>query len=504
LEPSFGEGAFLMPLIEHFMQREPGSASAKIGRVLNDRVWGVEIDPAMYERTLTAIRSRWGPLPSTHNLSFGDYFRFDPDVLRFDAIVGNPPFGGTFDAQLEDALDRRYGRYRGNKLKKETYSFFIVKALGELATGGDLAFICSDTFLTIKTMAGLRMLLMDSGQPIVTRLSEFSDETNYEMVTLTLTAGNPASHALVCGQSVRRLAMEATGNYSWTVSDEYARLFAGPTIGDLMVATGGMTIGRNELFVRPIHDGTIEEPLRFTFSQQSITLEEELKHARLGKVSAHRRAEIQRLEERGQTRRVVVTKLRNRPLRVKLPHPHYRYYNKAAGERLYAPPSHAVYWKDEGDAVLTFKKTGPWYLRGVGGGPFFGREGLTWQLVAPRIKARYLPEGYILDSGAPCAFLREGVNKNELWFVLGWLQTPLATSLLKEVVNHTRNIQGKDIERLPYPWWVAPSTKRRVTAITRDAVGRLQRGEQVDVDGLLAALSALLEPPTAGARKAAA
>ena len=399
-------------------------------------------------------------------------------------------------------MDRRYGSYRGAKLKKETYSFFIAKALDELSPGGTLAFICSDTFLTIKTMAGLRMLLMDRGQPTVERLDEFSEETSYDMVTLTLRSGEPAAEATICGQSVRRGAMEATGNYSWTVSEEYARLFAGPTIGDLMVATGGMTIGRNELFVREIVDGEVREPLAFGFAERPITLEEELGHARLGKLSVRQQNEIRAREAQGYTRRIVVTETRAHPVAVKLPHPDYAYYNKASGKRLYAPPAHAVYWKDDGDAVLTFKKSGPWYLRGVGGGPYFGREGLTWQLVAPRINARYLPPGYILDSGAPCAFLRDGIDADELWFVLGWLQTRLASAILKEVINHTRNIQGKDVERLPYPWWVAESGRRKAIAITRDAVRRLRAGEPVDANTIAEELSALFLP--VGALAAAA
>ena len=494
LEPSFGEGAFLLPVIEHYMQRESGSVSARLGRVLNERVWGVEIDPALYERALTAIRSRWGSLPDSHNLVLGDYFRFDAGMHRFGAIIGNPPFGGTFDRHLEDKLDRRYGNYRGAKLKKETYSFFIAKAVDELGPDGTLTFICSDTFLTIKTMAGLRMLLMDRGQPTVERLAEFSDETSYDMVTLSLRVGAPAVEALIGGQSIRRQAMEATGNYSWTVSEEYAQLFAGPTIGDMMTATGGMTIGRNELFVRDIIGGEIEESLIFDFAERPITLEEELKHARLGKLSQRQQDEIRTREAEGCTRRVVVTETREHPVRAKLPHPDYANYNKASGKRLYAPPSHAVYWKDNGDAVLTFKKSGPWYLRGVGGGPHFGREGLTWQLVAPRINARYLPPGYILDSGAPCAFLHDGIDADELWFVLGWLQTDLASAILKEVINHTRNIQGKDIERLPYPWWVAESQRRRAIAITRDAVRSLQAGEPIDANALAEELGNLLAP----------
>ena len=111
--------------------------------------------------------------------------------------------------------------------------------------------------------------------------------------------------------------------------------------------------------------------------------------------------------------------------------------------------------------MYTFKKTGNWYLHGVGGMKYFGREGITWALIAQRLCMRYLPAGYILDSGAPCAFLRPGVEHDELFFILGWSLTDLCNTILKEVLNHTRNIQSKDFERLPYPVWV--SAARNVT-----------------------------------------
>ena len=60
---------------------------------------------------------------------------------------------------------------------------------------------------------------------------------------------------------------------------------------------------------------------------------------------------------------------------------------------------------------------------------------------------------------ARCAFLRDGIEPDELWFILGWCLTPLCTRILKEVLNHTRNIQSKDFERLPYPFWVGPERK---------------------------------------------
>jgi hypothetical protein len=449
LEPSFGNGAFLLPLIERM------SELVGFERTMLERVWGVELDRALYTRALAAIESRWGPLPAGHHLRCGDYFRFRP-ADRFDLIAGNPPFGGTFDASIEDELDRRFGRHRGHKLKKETYSFFVAKAVDELAPGGRLRFICSDTFLTIKTMRGLRELLLDSGAVSVTDLPGSFEETSQPMVLLDLVGGAPAAHAAIRGAHVPRAWMERTPNLSWGLRPEHAAYFDGPALGDLLAATGGMTIGKNEWFVRPIApDGTIEEPYEFEFFDRPITLEGELARARLRKLSPKLRARALERERRGETRRAVRAHSRASPARIELPHPDYRSYNKAQPARIYSEPTHVVYWRDDGDAVLTFKRDGPWYLHGVGGRPWFGREGITWQLVAPRINARYLPPGFILDSGAPCAFLREGVPRRELFIVLGWLQTSLATRLLKQVINHTRNIQGKDIERLPYPHWVS-------------------------------------------------
>ena len=114
----------------------------------------------------------------------------------------------------------------------------------------------------------------------------------------------------------------------------------------------------------------------------------------------------------------------------------------------------------------------------MGGQPYFKREGLTWQLIAQRLYTRYLPHGYILDSGAPCAFLRPGVAHDELYFILGWTLTRLCNRLLKEVINHTKNIQSKDFERLPYPWWVAAPDKQAAIDSVRQMIAAAQQGER--------------------------
>lgn len=490
LEPSMGDGAFVIPLIERFLPLYDGSLPARLAQVLAHNVCGVELDPALYARCLDNIRARWGDLPERHNFLCADFFRcnFLPGAgesgaaMRgetFTHIVGNPPFGGTIDPAIQDALDGVYGFRNGEKIKKESYAFFIVKSLDLLAPGGRLCFICSDTFLTIRTMRGLRRLLMSQGEVTIASLPYFSDETAHPMVVLDFVKrGVAASAVAVNGVRVPRAQIELTGNFSWRITDDLAKYFAGPVLGDYLIASSGMTVGKNAWFVREIVDDAIVEPYTFEFFADPITLDRERARARLGKLSPQKIAQVRTQEASGATRRAVRIVPRGAPQRVPLPHPDYCYYNKGVSAILYTPPTHVIYWKDEGDAVLTFKKNGPWYLHGVGGQPYFKREGLTWQLIASALHTRYLPAGCILDSGAPCAFLRRGVAHDELYFILGWTLTRLCNRLLKEVINHTKNIQGKDFERLPYPCWVTPPVKAEIVAIVRRLVEEAQRGRQ--------------------------
>ena len=485
LEPSFGDGAFLLPLIDKFLPLYDGPIFERLDSVLTRNVYGAEIDPALYAHCLANIQKRWGYCPAQHNLSCADFFQTH-FAARFDFIVGNPPFGGTIAPEIQDKLDRELGRRGGLKIKKETYSFFIVKCLDLLKPNGHLRFICSDTFLTINTMQGLRRLLLDTGLPKVTRLAEFSAETKYAMVVLDFAKTGPAPALVLDGGAVSREQVALTGNHSWQITEGYAPYFAGPKLGDFLVATSGMTIGDNKLFVREIQNGVVWEPYVFAFADVPVTLEAEVKRARLGVVSPQKRAQIAAQICRGETRRQVAVTERETPQAIRLPHPDYRPYNKSSGALVYTPPSHAVYWKDDGDAVLTFKKNGNWYLHGVGGQKFFGREGMTWQLISQTLNARYLPPGYVLDSGAPCAFLRDGIDTDELYFVLGWTLSPLCLALLKNVINHTKNIQGKDFERLPYPFWASPQVKqeviKRMKRLVQEAqAGRVFRREDADI-----------------------
>ena len=483
LEPSCGDGAFLYAIIEEFSHCSDG---------INIEMVGVEIDPILAKESQSLIqRIRLPDVSLRIEVKHADFFleylkattpgSDGQGVIRresFDLIIGNPPFGGTFDRSIEDALDARLGHRLGKKIKKETYSFFIVACIDLLRPGGRLVFVCSDTLLTIPTMTGLRHLLMERGNVELRDIADFSKETNYPMLVLDFTKKGCPGRVSRNSQAIDDGAIRAIPNLSWGITPDLSRLFAGgPLLGDYFVASSGMTTGRNELFVREIdHHGRIVEPCRFEFYDAPVTVDYEVDRARLGKLSAKRIRALEMAESAGATERRLRVTPRREPLSIPMPDPRYRPYNKANHRLLFSPPTHCIYWEDEGDAVLTYKRTGNWYLRGVGGQPYFGREGITWPLVATRFNARYLPPGFILDSGAPCAFVREGVDRDEIYFVLGWLLTDLANHVLKTAINHTRNIQSKDFERMPYPIWVEAAGRLAVIEKVKTMIAEAEGG----------------------------
>lgn len=478
LEPSFGCGNFIICLIEKFLPLYEGNTEEKLDLILRDNIWGVELDPEMHQACLDAIQSEYGYLPEKHNLFLGDFLLWESPAA-FTRVIGNPPFGGTIQPAFQNLLERKYGTRSGYKIKKETYSFFMIKSLETLAERGSLMFICSDTFLTIKTMKGLRKFLFSSGFNRVSKMGYFSEETSYPMITIRHFKSDARDYIELDGRRIPESSMSLTDNFSWSMQDRYGEYFKGAKIGDYLVGSGGMTIGKNELFLREIEkDGSISEEYDFEFFEDPITLENETARAKNNQLSPAKQADIKRLERIGAYKRNICIKKKESPEKIQIPNEDYCLYNKPSSETVYAEPKTAIYWKDDGDACYAFKKNGNWYLHGVGGKPFFKKEAITWQLISSSIKARYLPEGYILDNGSPIAAARPGIARDELFFILGWLLTEKCSELLKNVINHTKNIQSKDIERLPYPWWVSAEKKKEITEIVKAAVECKMRGEK--------------------------
>lgn len=141
LEPSFGTGEFLIPL-----------------SFLSDNVYGVEFDKDIY--------NNFG------NCYNDDFLTWETN-LKFDFIIGNPPFFET-NKYKELFSSISYGR-------NNIYSFFIKKSIDLLKEGGTLAFITPRTINTGKYFYKVREYIIQN-----TDIIDLYDIENFENVSQDL------------------------------------------------------------------------------------------------------------------------------------------------------------------------------------------------------------------------------------------------------------------------------------------------------------------------------
>lgn len=107
--------------------------------------------------------AHWNPYDQNNHADWFDpewMFGFTSQTGAFDIIIGNPPYGGSkLDEEVCKALALE---------SKDPYGAFIARFLGSggrstpLKKNGLLAYIVSDTFMTIKSHLPLRRQIMDN------------------------------------------------------------------------------------------------------------------------------------------------------------------------------------------------------------------------------------------------------------------------------------------------------------------------------------------------------
>ena len=169
LEPSFGGGDFLLPIIQRLLSawraaRPKGSAVDD----LTDAIRAVELHHDTFRGTYSAVvallkheglaanaatvlASRW--------LSQGD-FLLAPLEGQFDFVVGNPPY--VRPELIPAPLLAEYrSRYQTMYDRADIYIPFIERSLSALSAGGTLGFICADRWMKNRYGGPLRSLVAE-------------------------------------------------------------------------------------------------------------------------------------------------------------------------------------------------------------------------------------------------------------------------------------------------------------------------------------------------------
>jgi hypothetical protein len=169
LEPSFGRGDFLLPIVSRLLAA--WKTSKKTDQTLNelkDAIRAVELHSATFQTTRQAviallIKEKFTTTIATELvdrwLSQAD-FLLAPLASQFDFVVGNPPY--VRQELIPPALLLEYRRrYQTIYDRADLYIPFIERSLMALTKGGSLAFICADRWMKNRYGGPLRGLVAE-------------------------------------------------------------------------------------------------------------------------------------------------------------------------------------------------------------------------------------------------------------------------------------------------------------------------------------------------------
>jgi hypothetical protein len=169
LEPSFGNGDFLFPIIERLLGA--WRKAKPHGDPLNDlsrAIRAVELHHDTFRRTRTAVvellkseglAAHTAAVLADHWLSQGDFLLTTLEN-EFDFVVGNPPY---IRQELIPAplLAEYRSRYLTMYDRADIYVPFIERSLWVLSEGGSLGFICADRWMKNRYGGPLRRLVAE-------------------------------------------------------------------------------------------------------------------------------------------------------------------------------------------------------------------------------------------------------------------------------------------------------------------------------------------------------
>lgn len=169
LEPSFGSGDFLLPIVDRLLTAwRATNAPGPVVAVLGDAIRGIEVHRAAVDETRSVtvdaltgagIKPRDAAALADRWLLCGDFLLVPLDA-SFDFVVGNPPY--VRQELIPDALLNAYrARYTTMYDRADLYIPFIERSLSLLANAGTLGFICADRWMKNRYGGPLRRMVAE-------------------------------------------------------------------------------------------------------------------------------------------------------------------------------------------------------------------------------------------------------------------------------------------------------------------------------------------------------
>lgn len=226
LEPSFGQGDFLVPAIERLLTswRRFGHPAKPLE--LAGAIRAVELHTTTFEQGRQAVIDtlRKEHIPKKASTELADSWLRHSDFLLhridddFDFVMGNPPYVRL--ERVPDALLNEYRRrFRTVYDRADVYVPFIERSLTLLKPGGRLGFICADRWMKNRYGGPLREMIakdfhVECYVDMVDTPAFHSDVIAYPAITV-IARNRPASTRIaqrpeISQPSLAKLAKELT------------------------------------------------------------------------------------------------------------------------------------------------------------------------------------------------------------------------------------------------------------------------------------------------------
>lgn len=505
LDPCMGSGHFLEALYERLadIYRAEGFSEQDIyPQIVQQQLYGGDIDS--FATSLSAIRlflldgAGSAVLPNlfVHDMLlhsperpqrelFSDAERVvrDPEIddiaqideIEFDAVVGNPPYGARKPEYKKKVYARLYGQGDADRRAgsigtgdADTYGMFLANAIERLREGGRLCLITNDSFRTLTTYAPLRRFVLDRCKIVEILLTDTRhfEGVSFQFAGMAITTLEKCSDAEARRTNVMRLVD--------TIRDP--ELFCSPPAAKVF------ELRQDEYEALPETPFFVGVPREvFEAAKSSIRIRD-VARGRQGLATADDRRFLTSVDDPRVTRTGLAAALteEERRLGIAPPKPYWVPFAKGGGFGDYWKPLEtAIDWSRESVAELEQRartQKGTPKRPEIRNRDFYFQSGLTYSVVSSgRISTRLLPEGWIFGHKGSAIFVDD--ESQDERFLLGYLNSALATYFMKKLVNTTATADVGYLEKLPYR-----RPTREIEALVVDRVERIVAALQADPD----------------------
>lgn len=349
----------------------------------------------------------------------------------YDAVIANPPYGLDLSPNLRDKLKKLFP----NLYVKESYSLFLYMSLKQLKENGRYVFLIPDSFLTNHRQHGIRSFLANEASPthIIRFPSKLFESINFQYANLCIIAGykkqskKSDTTILADVDSLDNIDINSTeintkllkenifngwSNYYLIEQSKFTTPIW-TTLGDLAECKTGIYTGDNENYIgfnpslakrkkngHPIH--------KWNENVKLTSLTEDEKNSGLSSCTFK-----------------------------------YVPFIRGGHRKIFEETHYAILWdKDSINFYKTNKRSR------FQNNSFYFKEGIALPMVSSnRISASYINNA-VFDQGVVGIFPK---NKNLLAPILLYLNSDLASYLMKSIVNGSANNSANYIKKLPIP-----------------------------------------------------